>query len=106
MEVHGARAEEQLCCCVPIAQSLPHEGRYLTLLRGQRVGRGRFAPAGRLPGGAQLLGCPLGPGVGAEFLEKRERRTQVRPCLDPVTGAPQMLTKGKFGTGTVEKPWR
>src|SRR6185437_2866394 len=59
-----------------------------------------------LPGGAQLLGCPLGPGVGAEFLEKRERRTQVRPCLDPVTGAPQMLTKGKFGTGTVEKPWR
>src|SRR4051794_8159006 len=70
--VDRARAEEQARGHLLVRRALGHEPRDLQLLRRQLVDRAGGALAGGLAARAQLYACALGPGTGAQQLERVE----------------------------------
>ena len=103
VEVDRARAGEQLGCHVSVAEALGHEVHDLEFLCGELVRGAWVTPPGGLPTGAQLYPCALRPQPRPQSLEAVESRAQVLPRLNSTAGAPEQLTEGEFGAGTLER---
>ena len=98
------RAEEQRGGDLAVGAALGDLERDLELLGGQLVGgdggRGR---AGRAAGGAQLRARALGPRLGAEALEHRERGAERGARVGAALGAAQALAVEQLGARGLER---
>src|SRR4051812_40069262 len=101
--VDGSRAEEELGGHLLVRRPLGYEAHDLPLLGRQPIRCAGIALAGGLATRAQLDARALGPGGGAQPLERFQGRAQVQPRLLAPPVAAQELTEDQLGARSVER---